>query len=55
MGARGQAMVEYLVAAAIVLALVSLPIGGGNSAIVTLLKAVRLAFHKFLSAASLPQ
>lgn len=52
--ARGQAMVEYLVASAIVIALLAVPIGGSSSAIELLLKAIRTAYHRFLAAVSLP-
>ncbi len=52
---RGQSMVEYLVLAAIVVALVAVPVGGADSAVELMLAAVRTAHHKFLGAISLPQ
>ncbi len=52
--ALGQAMVEYLVASAIVIALMAVPISGSDSAIELLLAAIRTAYHRFLSAVSLP-
>jgi hypothetical protein len=53
-GTRGQSMVEYLVASAIVLALIAVPIAGNDSALSFILEAVRAAYQKFLAAASLP-
>lgn len=52
--ASGQAMVEYLVASAIVIALIAVPVQGGSSAIELLLEAIRTAYHRFLAAVSLP-
>ena len=52
---RGQAMVEYLVAAALVAALVAWPIDGRESALALLLDAIRTGYHKFILALSLPQ
>ena len=52
---KGQAMVEYLVLLAIVVALVAVPIDGAASALALLLDAVRTAYQKFLAALSLPQ
>jgi hypothetical protein len=51
---RGQSMVEYLVAAALVTALLAVPVGGQPSALAFLLNAIRVAFAKFLGAVSLP-
>ena len=53
--AHGQSMVEYLVACAVVLALVAVPIDGKHSALSLLLDAVDAAYQKFLAAVSLPQ
>lgn len=50
----GQAMVEYLVACALVVALVAVPIDGSNSAIELLLKAIHTAYTRFLAAISIP-
>ena len=50
----GQAMVEYLVACALVVALVAVPIDGSNSAIELLLKAIHTAYTNFLAAISIP-
>lgn len=52
--ARGQSMVEYLVAAAIAVAILAVPIGGQPSVIVMMLAAIRTAFARFLGAISLP-
>jgi hypothetical protein len=52
---RGQSMVEYLVVATIVLALVALPFGDSNSVLALMLDAIRTAYQKFLAAVSLPQ
>jgi hypothetical protein len=54
---RGQSMVEFLVVACIVTALLAAPWdgnAGSDSVIVLLLKALRTAFAKFLGAVSLP-
>ena len=52
---RGQSMVEYLVVGAAVAAMFFVPWnGGGDNVIVMMLKAIRTAFAKFLSAVSLP-
>ena len=50
----GQAMVEYLVACALVVALVAVPIDGSNSVIELLLKAIHTAYTRFLAAISIP-
>ena len=52
---RGQAMVEYLVIGAIVLALIAFPIDGKDSVLTLMLDAIRTAYAKFLAALSLPQ
>ncbi|HEX6703992.1 MAG TPA: hypothetical protein VF169_04460 [Albitalea sp.] len=52
---RGQSMVEYLVAGAIVVALIAWPIDGHESALALMLDAIRVAYHKFIAAISLPQ
>ena len=52
---RGQALVEYMVAAAVALMLLAVPLESGDCAVVMFLKAVHLAYHKFLAAVSLPQ
>jgi hypothetical protein len=51
---RGQSMVEYLIALTIVVALIAVPIDDSNSVIELLLKAIRIAYHRFLAAISLP-
>ena len=54
---RGQAMVEYLVVGAAVMAMFYLPWdgkAGSDSVVIFFLKAIRTAFAKFLSAVSLP-
>lgn len=53
-GLRGQAMVEYVVVAAIALALLAVPIAGKSSAVDLLLDAVRIAYVKFLASISIP-
>ncbi len=50
----GQAMVEYLVACALVVALVAVPIDGNKSVIEMLLKAIHTAYTSFLAAISIP-
>jgi hypothetical protein len=50
----GQAMVEYLIAASLVVALVAVPINGESSAVELLLKAVHAAYTSFLAAISIP-
>ena len=50
----GQAMVEYLVACALVVALVAVPIDGNKSAIDMMLKFIHLAYTNFLAAISIP-
>lgn len=50
----GQAMVEYLVIAAIAVALIAVPIGGKSSAVALLLDSVHTAYVKFLAAISIP-
>lgn len=50
---RGQAMVEYLVASAVVLALIAIPIDGSDSPLGWLLQAVRTAYDRFVSTISL--
>ncbi|HLO94659.1 MAG TPA: hypothetical protein VK195_10095 [Burkholderiaceae bacterium] len=55
--ARGQAMVEMLVLAAIALALVFVPWDGkegSDSVVMLMLKAIKTAYAKFLGAISLP-
>ena len=47
-------MVEYLVVAALLLALVAVPIDGSNSAIELLLSAIHTAYTRFLAAISIP-
>lgn len=54
---RGQAMVEYLVLAAIAIALIALPWdgkAGSDSVVVLMLKAIKTAYAKFIGALSLP-
>jgi hypothetical protein len=50
----GQAMVEYLVVAALLIALVAVPIEGDNSVIDMLIKAIHSAYTRFLAAISIP-
>jgi len=52
---RGQSMVEYLIAAAVLLALIAVPVDGEDSVLVLMLEAIRTAYAKFLGALSLPQ
>ena len=52
---RGQSMVEYLVACALVMALLAVPIDGHDSVLSLMLDAIRTAYAKFLAAISLPQ
>lgn len=47
-------MVEYLVIAAIAVALIAVPIGGKSSAVALLLDSVHTAYVKFLAAISIP-
>lgn len=54
MRARGQAMVEYLVVLALLTALVAVPIGGADSAVELLMRAIHTAYVRFLAALSLP-
>lgn len=51
---RGQAMVEYLLGAALVVALLAIPIDGYSSVVAMLLDAVRIGYAKFLAALSIP-
>lgn len=51
---RGQSMVEYVVAGAIAVAILAVPVGGQPSVIAMLLAAVSTAFARFLAAISLP-
>lgn len=53
--ARGQSMVEYLVIAAIAVALLAVPIQGKSSAVELMLDSVHTAYTKFLAAISIPQ
>lgn len=53
--AGGQSMVEYLVIAAIAMALIAVPIGGKSSAVEMMLDAIHTAYTKFLAAISIPQ
>jgi len=50
----GQATVEYLVVAAILVALVAFPIDGHDSAVALLLQAIHTAYTRFLGALSIP-
>lgn len=50
----GQAMVEYLVALAVAVALFAIPVGDQPSVLALVLDAVRLAYLKFLAAMSMP-
>lgn len=54
-GARGQAMVEYLVIAAIAVALIAVPVNGKSSAVELMLDSIHTAYVKFLAAISIPQ
>lgn len=51
----GQSMVEYLLLAALAVALIAVPIQGKRSAVELLLDSVQIAYTKFLTALSLPQ
>jgi hypothetical protein len=51
---RGQAMVEYLVVAILLVALVAVPIDGHSSVIEMLLQAIHTAYSRFLGALSIP-
>jgi hypothetical protein len=51
----GQSMVEYLVIAAIAVALIAVPFEDKPSVVALMLDAVRTAYAKFLGALSLPQ
>jgi hypothetical protein len=50
---HGQSMAEYLLLLALVTTLVAVPIDGASSALALLLDAVRVAWHKFLTALAL--
>lgn len=52
---RGQSMVEYLLLAAIAVALLAVPFGNNSSVLEFLLSSVQIAYAKFLSAISIPQ
>ncbi len=47
-------MVEYLVASAVAIAILAIPVGGSSSAVALLMEAIRTAYQRFLSAMSLP-
>ena len=51
----GQSMVEYLILAALAVALIAVPIQGKRSAVELMLDSVQVAYAKFLTALSLPQ
>lgn len=51
---RGQSMVEYLVASAVLLSIVALPFGDSPSVVQLMLRAIRTAFARYLGAMSLP-
>jgi hypothetical protein len=51
----GQSMVEYLLLAALAVALIAVPIQGKRSAVELMLDSVQIAYTKFLTALSLPQ
>ena len=51
----GQSMVEYLLLAALAVALIAVPIQGKRSAVELMLDSVQIAYAKFLTALSLPQ
>lgn len=50
----GQSSVEYLVGCMVVLALLTLDSGSGDSVVTLLIDAVRLAYARFASAISIP-
>ena len=52
--ACGQAMVEYLVACTVAIAILAIPVDGSNSGVELLLKAIQTAYQRFLSAIALP-
>jgi hypothetical protein len=51
---RGQAMAEYLVAGAVAIAILAVPVDGSSSVVALLLKAIQTAYQRFLSAIALP-
>jgi Flp pilus assembly pilin Flp len=51
----GQSMVEYLLLAALAVALIAVPVQGKRSAVELMLDSVQIAYTKFLTALSLPQ
>ena len=52
---RGQSMIEYLVVAAIAVALLAVPIDGYPSVVAEMFDMIKTAYAKFLAAISLPQ
>ena len=50
----GQSSVEYLVGCMVVLALLTLDSGSGDSVVTLLIDSVRLAYARFASAISIP-
>jgi hypothetical protein len=51
----GQSMVEYMLIAAVAVALIAVPFEDKASVVALMLDAVRTAYAKFLAALSLPQ
>ena len=51
---QGQAMAEYLVVAALLTAIVAVPVAGSESAVSLMLEAIRDAWSRLLGALSLP-
>jgi uncharacterized protein (DUF1778 family) len=51
---RGQSLIEYLVAAAVLTALVTVPIGEDRPALQFMLDAIQECWTRFLAALSLP-
>lgn len=51
---RGQSLIEYLVAAAVLTALVTVPIGEDRTALQFMLDAIQESWARFLAALSLP-
>jgi hypothetical protein len=51
---RGQSMFEYLVACALVTALVSVPVAGGDSTLQILLDGIQQGYARLVAAISVP-
>jgi hypothetical protein len=53
-GQRGQAMLEYVVACALVTALMSTPVAGGRSTLQILLDGIQQGYARLVTAISVP-